>query len=425
VRVLVVGGGGREHALCWFLARSALVWCAPGNPGTAQLGRNVPLAVDDHAAILRAVREFKIDLTIVGPEGPLAAGLVDVLSKAGHAAFGPRASAARIEASKAWAKDVMARAGVPTARSQTFTNRRQALKYVDQHAEPLVVKASGLAAGKGAVVCQTRAEAHEAVSQMFDGKFGDAGREVVVEAFLTGEELSVMALTDGERVVILPPAQDHKRLLDGDQGPNTGGMGAYAPVSLADDALLDEVQRTILEPTIRQLASEGAPFTGVLYAGLMIDPDGRPSVVEFNCRLGDPEAEVLLPIVDEDLLEDLWAIASGEQWHPTELRRAPNGVAVTTVLASRGYPEAPIKGVSVLLPSVLPADALVFHAGTALDASGTLRTAGGRVLCATGLGPDIASASAASKALAEAVSFEGKTYRRDIGWREAARARAS
>ena len=427
MRVLVVGGGGREHALCWFLARSATVFCAPGNPGTAQLGRNIPLAVDDHAAILRAVGEFKIDLTIVGPEGPLAAGLVDVLSKSGHAAFGPTAAAARIEASKAWAKELMARAGVPTAASRTFTDRAQALRYIEQHREPLVVKASGLAAGKGAIVCQTRGEAREAASRMFDGKFGDAGREVVIEEFLAGEELSVLALTDGEQVVTLPPAQDHKRLLDGDQGPNTGGMGAYAPVSLAHEALLDEVRRTVLLPTVRQLAKDGVDYRGVLYAGLMVSPDGRPFVIEFNCRFGDPETQVILPLLDGALLQDLWAIASGEAWHPAHPMRAPRGAgaAVTTVLASRGYPDAPAKGIPVSLPAMIPPAALLFHAGTALDASGTLRTAGGRVLCATGIGADIPAARAVSQALAEAVAFDGKTFRRDIAWREAARARAS
>ncbi|MSR06355.1 MAG: phosphoribosylamine--glycine ligase [Gemmatimonadetes bacterium] len=425
MRVLVVGGGGREHALCWLLARSATVWCAPGNAGTAQLGRNIPASPDDHAAILRAVREFNIDLTIVGPEGPLALGLVDTLSRAGHAAFGPTASAARIEASKAWAKEVMTRAGVPTAASRTFTSLEQALPHLTQHREPVVVKASGLAAGKGAVVCESRAAARQAATEMFDGKFGDAGREVVIEEFLEGEELSVLALTDGERIVILPPAQDHKRLLDGDTGPNTGGMGAYSPVSLVTDALLNEVQRTILEPTLRQMARDGAPYRGLLYAGLMISPEGQPSVIEFNCRFGDPETQVILPLLDDTLVQDLWAIGSGEAWRPTHAVRRPKGAAVTTVLASRGYPDAPVKGVPISLPQLLPPDALMFHAGTTLDPGGTLRTSGGRVLCATGLGPDIASARAASQALAEAVDFEGKVFRRDIAWREAARARAS
>jgi phosphoribosylamine--glycine ligase len=425
VRVLVVGGGGREHALCWFLARSATVYCAPGNPGTAQTGRNFSIQPDDHGAIVRAVRESRVDLTIVGPEAPLAAGLVDALAMAGHAAFGPSAGAARIEASKAWAKQVMERAGVPTARSRTFTDQHDALAYIDGHSEPLVVKASGLAAGKGAVVCDSRADARAAASSMLGGKFGDAGREVVIEEFLAGEELSVMALTDGERVVVLPPAQDHKRLLEGDQGPNTGGMGAYAPVALASPGLLEGVLRTVLKPTLRQLAADGAPYRGVLYAGLMISPDGRPSVVEFNCRFGDPEAEVILPLLGDDLLKDLWAIASGETWRPPEDIRPARGTAVTTVLASRGYPDAPLKGFPVSLPQMIPPDALLFHAGTTLDTSGTLRTAGGRVLCATGLGKDISAARSASQALAEAVSFEGKVYRRDIGWREVARARAS
>ncbi len=425
MRILVVGGGGREHALCWFLARSATVFCAPGNPGTAQVARNLPVAPDDPPGILAAIREHQVDLTIVGPEAPLAAGLADLLSSAGHATFGPSAAAARIEASKAWAKDVMARAGVPTAASRTFTDRDAALDWVRRHAEPLVVKASGLAAGKGAVVCASRSEAADAVGQMFDGRFGAAGREVVIEEFLAGEELSVLALTDGERTVILPPAQDHKRLLDGDRGPNTGGMGAYAPVSLASDGLVADVRTRILEPTLRQMAADGAPYRGVLYAGLMVTPDGCPHVIEFNCRFGDPETQVVLPLVDAALVDDVWAIASGETWRPAQPRMAARGAAVTTVLASRGYPDAPAGRVPIALPSPLPPDTLLFHAGTAMDPGGTLRTAGGRVLCATGLGTDLAGARAASQALAEAIVFDGKTFRRDIGWREAARARTS
>ncbi len=424
MRVLVVGGGGREHALCWSLARSATVFCAPGNPGTALVGTNLSIPASDHRGLVAAVRDHRIDLVVVGPEAPLAAGLVDDLSAAGIPAFGPSAKAARIEASKAFAKDLMERAGVPTAPSRTFTSAADAERYITSHRdERLVVKASGLAAGKGAVVCSSRAEAARAAAEMLGGRFGDAGREIVVEDFLEGEEVSVLALTDGEEVLLLPAAQDHKRLLENDEGPNTGGMGAYAPVSIATPALLDEVVRTVLQPTLRQLAAEGARYRGVLYAGLMVSPAGRPSVVEFNCRLGDPETQVVVPVMKRDVLNDLWAIGAGERWTP--VREPPTGVAVTTVLAARGYPDTPEKGAAIMVPPELPDHTLLFHAGTTRDAAGALRANGGRVLCATGLGPDIRSAQAASRALAEAVQFEGKVYRRDIGRRELTRARAT
>jgi phosphoribosylamine--glycine ligase len=423
VKVLVVGGGGREHALCWFLARSATVYCAPGNPGTASVGTNLPINVADHRAVADAVRQHHIDLVVVGPEAPLAAGLVDDLATNGIAAFGPTARAARIESSKAFAKEVMARANVPTARSMTFTDQAAALKYIDAHAEPVVVKASGLAAGKGAVVCQTRSEARAVATEMLSGRFGTAGYEIVIEEFLSGEELSILALTDGEQVCLLPASQDHKRLLDRDVGPNTGGMGAYAPVSIAKPALLDRIERTILLPTLKQLAAEEAPYRGVLYAGLMIAPDGSPAVIEFNCRLGDPETQAVLPITRRALLDDFWAIASKERWQP-----AGNGsseVAVTTVLAAAGYPDSPAKGMPIRVPKELPPNTMLFHAGTDVDSAGVLRVNGGRVLSATGTGLDIKSAQAASQALADAVQFEGKAHRRDIGWREVARARAT
>ena len=271
MKVLVVGAGGREHALSWALSRSATVYCAPGNPGTAAVATNLHVSPDDHPRILDVVREYTIDLVVVGPEGPLADGLVDRLTAAGHHAFGPSAAAARIEASKAYAKEVMEAAGVATAASRTFTDEREALDYVAGHEEPLVVKASGLAAGKGAIVCPTRDQAATAIRDMFAGKFGSAGSEVLVESFLSGEELSVFAITDGVRTMLLPSAQDHKRLGEGDTGPNTGGMGAYTPVAIADDALLARVEREVLEPVLRQLAEDGAQFKGMLYAGLMID----------------------------------------------------------------------------------------------------------------------------------------------------------
>ncbi|MBI4500580.1 MAG: phosphoribosylamine--glycine ligase [Gemmatimonadetes bacterium] len=423
MKVLVVGGGGREHALCWLFARSATVYCAPGNPGTAQVGTNLPIPVSDHRALAQSIREHRIDLTVIGPEAPLAAGLADYLTSEGLTVFGPTARAARIESSKAFAKQIMSRAGVPTAASRIFTDLETALKYIRTHPEPLVIKASGLAAGKGAVVCQSRAEAQQAASEMLAGRFGDAGREILVEEFLVGEELSVLAVTDGERVLVLPPSQDHKRLLDGDLGPNTGGMGAYAPLSIITHRLIQTIENTVLLPTLAALADQGAPFTGVLYAGLMIDPSGSPNVVEFNCRLGDPETQVVLPIARNPLLEHFWAVARGESWRPEHC--PPDKAAVTTVLAAPGYPDSPKKGMPITLPPEVPAHTLLFHSGTASGPEGTLRVAGGRVLCATGLGPDVATAQAASQRLAAAVAFEGKIYRRDIGWRELARARAS
>ena len=423
MRVLVVGGGGREHALCWFLARSATIYCAPGNPGTALVGTNLPLRIADHGAIARAVSEHRIDLVVIGPEAPLAAGLADDLSSQGIAAFGPSAKAARIESSKAFAKEVMTRAGVPTARSGTFHDLTGASRFIDGHPEPLVVKASGLAGGKGAVVCRSRAEARIAAEEMLGGRFGDAGLDIVIEEFLPGEELSVLALTDGEQVLVLPPSQDHKRLLVGDDGPNTGGMGAYAPVSIATPKLMQEVEATILRPTLAQMVSDGAPYRGVLYAGLMVSPSGSLNVIEFNCRLGDPETQVVLPIIPGGLLDDFWAIASGEKWKPR--REEPTQSAVTTVLASQGYPDAPVKGASITLPQTPPEHTILFHAGTASDRDGTLRVAGGRVFSATGVGPDVRSAQQASRALADMVRYEGKVYRRDIGWRDATRARAS
>jgi phosphoribosylamine--glycine ligase len=383
------------------------------------------LSVDDHDAVLAAVKDHKIDLTVVGPEAPLAAGLVDRLAAAGHHAFGPTADAARLEASKAYAKDVMTAAGVPTADSRTFTTEGPALQYVREHAEPLVVKASGLAAGKGAIVCATRQEAATAVRDMFGGKFGPAGDTVVVEDFLEGEELSILALTDGEHLMLLPASQDHKRIGEGDTGPNTGGMGAYTPVSIANDDLMQRVPSEVLQPVLRYLADQGTPYRGVLYAGLMIQPDGTLSVLEFNCRFGDPETQVVLPALDIDVAAHMWAIASGEAWVPSSRTARVAHAAVTTVLASAGYPGAPHKGMAITLPDALPAETLLFHAGTVRDPDGVLRTAGGRVLCATGIGSDVAHAASRSRQLAEAIAFDGMQYRRDIAWREAARAGAA
>jgi phosphoribosylamine--glycine ligase len=425
VRLLVVGGGGREHALCWALRREnpgADLYCAPGNPGTGEVATNLAISADDLDRLADAADMHGIDLTVVGPEVPLARGLADRLRAEGRAVFGPNAAAAQFEASKAFAKDVMQAAGVPTAASRTFQDLQPALDYVARHAEPLVVKASGLAAGKGAVVCATRAEAAEVLRGMLaGGTMGDAGRTVVIESFLQGEEISVLALTDGRETELLPVAQDHKRLLEGDAGPNTGGMGAYSPVAIATPALLDRVRQEVLTPTLVEMRRRGTPFSGVLYAGLMIAPDGAPWVVEFNCRLGDPEAQVVLPLVAGGLTACLQSVADGGPPLPLQLR--PDA-AVTTVLAAAGYPDAPQKGAAIAVPSHLPEGVTVFHAGTTRDQAGVLRANGGRVLTITAVAPSFAEAQRRSRDAAAAIEFEGKVWRRDIGWREAARVEA-
>lgn len=426
MKILVVGGGGREHALCWALRRdlpSADLFCAPGNPGTALLANNLPIGSDDQERLVRAVQAHDIDLTVVGPEAPLARGLADRLREAGRAAFGPSAAAAQIEASKAFAKEVMQAAGVPAAGSRTFvaTELKMALAFVDRHAEPLVVKASGLAAGKGAIVCASREEARRAVNAMLrDGIFGEAGRTVVVESFLEGEELSVLAITNGRDLAIFPPAQDHKRLLELDRGPNTGGMGAYSPVSVATPELLARVERDILLPTLQELARRGAPFTGLLYAGIIVDFAGTPQVIEFNCRFGDPEAQVVLPLVSSGLADALTAAARGDSLPRLGIRE---GAAVTTVLAAHGYPDNPRRGDPIQIPETLPEGVLVFHAGTQRNEAGDLLTNGGRVLAVTAVGASFAQAQQASRAAAEAIKFAGKQYRKDIGWRENRRLR--
>ena len=424
MRVLVVGGGGREHALCWALHSddpATILFAAPGNPGTATLGTNLPIPVSDIDALAGAAREQRVDLVVVGPEAPLAAGLVDRLQADGRPAFGPTGAAAQLEASKAFAKAVLARAGVPTPVTRTFTALAPALEYIAGHSEPLVVKASGLAAGKGAVVCATRAEASQVARGMLEqGSLGPAGREILVEEFLAGEELSLLALTDGEQLTLLPAAQDHKRLGDGDTGPNTGGMGAYAPVSLATPALLARARREVFEPTLAEMRRRGTPYRGVLYAGLMVARDGTPFVLEFNCRFGDPETQVVLPVLATGITEHLAGIATGA-WTPPGDSLPSSGTAVTTVLAARGYPDAPEKGAAIALPDDLGTGVLVFHAGTTRDAAGGLRVSGGRVLNVTARAPTLKAAAAASRAACERIAFEGKVYRRDIGWRELSR----
>lgn len=423
MRILIVGNGGREHALLWKLGRDAPdARFAVTRPNGGMSGvEGWDLSPEDVRGIAERAASEKIDLVVVGPEAPLAAGLSDRLQEQGIPVFGPSASAARIEASKAFAKELMGRAGVPTAPWRTFGDSGEALDWLERHGAPVVVKASGLAAGKGAVVCSSLEEARGAVREMMDsGSLGEAGREVVLESFMEGEELSVFALSDGHDAVPLLPAQDHKRVGEGDTGPNTGGMGAYAPVSIASPGLLKEVRERILLPTLEALRDEGAPFRGLLYAGLMLTDEG-PRVVEFNCRFGDPETQVVLPLLDGSLLEPLLEIARGGSlagWRPAWR----DGAAVTTVVASAGYPGSYPKGVPLQIPAELEEDPelLVFHAGTRREGE-SLVTSGGRVLAVTGLGPTLGDAAARSRAGAAAIGLQGGHFRRDIAWRELAR----
>ncbi len=424
MRILVVGTGGREHALLWKLRRdapSAELFATQPNAGMASLARPVPIAPGDVEALTGWAASQRIDLAVVGPEAPLAAGIADRFRKKGVPVFGPSAEAARIEASKAFAKDLMTEAGIPTAGHRTFTDAEQAVAFIRESGAPIVVKASGLAAGKGAVVCATVEEAEAAVSSMLhDRAFGEAGREVVIEEFMEGEELSVFAVTDGEEALLLLSAQDHKRIGEGDTGLNTGGMGAYAPVSLATPAILLEAREKILVPTLRALAAKGCPFKGLLYAGLMLTKDG-PKVVEFNCRFGDPETQAILPLLDSSLLELFAEVAEGGSLKGREPRfRAET--AVTTVLASEGYPGDYPKGRTIDIPAAVSddPDVMVFHAGTQL-AGDRVVTSGGRVMTVTGIGATLAEAASRSREAAASIRFDGKQFRRDISWREMAR----
>ena len=427
MRILVVGGGGREHALLWALRRDApqaTLFCLPGNAGTATIATNLPGQATDVPHVVRTAYAQHCDLVVVGPEAPLAAGVVDRLAEANIPVFGPTAAAARIESSKVFAKDLMNRHGVPTAAARTFTDLDSALAYIHRHAEPLVVKASGLAAGKGAVVCATRNDAKAAASAMLkDRTFGAAGAEILVEEYLEGEELSVLALTDGEHFTVLPPAQDHKRLQDGDEGPNTGGMGAYSPVSVASEKLLAKVADEVFNPVLKALRDLGAPYRGLLYAGLMLRNDGSIAVIEFNCRFGDPEAQAILPVLPGGVLPVLRLVAEGGWMPPGHRFGDARGVSVTTVLAAGGYPDSPVLGAAIEIPAELEADPSlhVFHAGTSRGSDGVLRVAGGRVLAVTATAATAAEAARRSRAAAEAIRFEGKQFRRDIAWRETAR----
>jgi phosphoribosylamine--glycine ligase len=420
MRILIVGNGGREHALLWKLRRDAPhaeFFVTRPNGGMVGSCEAVDLAPDDVAGLSDWAAGHDIGLTVVGPEGPLAAGIVDRFRERGLAVFGPTARAARIEASKAYAKHLMREAGIPTAGHRTFTHADEARAWVRREGAPIVVKASGLAAGKGAIVCMTEQDAIEAIDEMLSaGSFGEAGSEVVIEEFMEGEELSVFAVADGQDFVLLEPSQDHKRVGEGDTGPNTGGMGAYAPVAMADAALLEQASETIIRPTLAALAADDARFQGLLYAGIMKTADGL-EVVEFNCRFGDPETQVVLPLLESSLLDLLTEVASGGSLAGAEVRRRP-GAAVTTVVASGGYPGAYSSGKTITVPPDLESDdVLLFHAGTRRE-DGALVTSGGRVLAATALAPTFAEAAGASRAAAARVEFEGAFFRADIGWRE-------
>ncbi len=413
IDVLVVGSGAREHALAWKIAQSPRVerlYVAPGNPGTAQVATNIALAATDIAGICRFCTEHRISLVIIGPEAPLALGLADALRRQGQRVVGPDAAAARIETSKSFAKDLMLRAGVPTAQYAVFDELAAALDYADTAVYPLVVKADGLAAGKGVVMCHAPAQARAALQMMMvDGIFGESGSRVVIEEMLCGSEVSLMALVDGEHAVPLPLAQDHKRLGDGDTGPNTGGMGAYAPVPFAGDAERDALVRLTIQPVVRTLAQSGTLYRGVLFAGLMLTSAG-PRVLEYNCRLGDPETQVILPLIDGDLVPWLEAVADGTLTGEIPVRPAST---VGLVLAAPGYPEQPKLGTPITGLDDVPDEVLIFHAGTSFDAAGRVITAGGRVITVVGIAPSLAEA--AERAYAIPVTFDGMQRRGDIG----------
>ncbi len=424
MKVLIVGSGGREHALAWKCAASARVaevLVAPGNAGTAREPkvRNVAVQATDIAGLVQLARTEDVSLTLIGPEAPLVAGVVDAFERSGLRCFGPRQSAARLEGSKAFAKEFLRRHHIPTAASVTVTCDSFDPEAVRRQRTPIVVKASGLAAGKGVVIAQTAAEAVAAAEAMLAGKLGEAGREVVIEEFLEGEEASFIVMADGSHVLPLATSQDHKRLRDGDLGPNTGGMGAYSPAPVVTPAIHARIMREVIEPTIRGLAAEGMAYTGFLYAGIMVARDGTPNVLEFNCRFGDPETQPILMRLQSDLTVLCDAALDGrlDQVQATWDSRAALGV----VMAAEGYPDAPRAGdVIDGLDRAAKLPGKIFHAGTRLSGDRVV-VSGGRVLCATGMGATVAEAQKAAYSLADAVHWKGATYRRDIGHRAIAR----
>ena len=413
-RILVVGSGGREHALVWSLAREGnhQLYCAPGNAGTAQLSKNIPLDGSDHAAVEQFINQKKIDLTIVGPEAPLAAGLVDQLQDAGLKVFGPSQAAARLESSKLYARDFMREMGIPHPDYRPCRSKEEVHAAVRQMGLPIVLKADGLAAGKGVIICQTWKDVENALGLYFDQRvFGEAGLALSVEHCLSGPEMSVFALCDGENFVIIGTAQDYKRAYDGDQGPNTGGMGSIAPSPLATPELVDEIAETILKPAVDGMKARGCPYAGCLYAGLMV-VDGKPYVIEFNVRMGDPESQVVLPLLDTPLSELVEQALSGNL--PERVDTKP-GAAVCVVLASEGYPGKYEKGKPIGGLERLDEDIILFHAGTATDASGRLVSNGGRVLNVVATGETIPDAARKVYENIPRIDFPGSFYRKDIG----------
>jgi phosphoribosylamine--glycine ligase len=428
MRILVIGGGGREHALAFTAARSARVtqvFVAPGNAGTAlePRCRNVDISATDIPALVKFATEERIELTIIGPEAPLVLGIVDAFQAAGLRCFGPSAACARLEGSKAFTKDFLRRHRIPTANYARFTRATFDPAFVHAQRLPVVVKADGLAAGKGVVIATSHAEALATIEEMFGGAFGEAGTTVVVEEFLEGEEASFIVMVDGRNVLALATSQDHKRLGDADVGPNTGGMGAYSPAPVVTPAQHARIVREVIEPTVAGLIADGTPYTGFLYAGIMVAADGTPNVLEFNCRFGDPETQPILMRLRSDLTELIDAALAGRldtvtaDWDPR--------AAVGVVLAARGYPEAPALGDPITgLDAAATLPGKVFHAGTRA-ADGAVVTAGGRVLCAVGLGDRVAEAQAAAYRLVDVIRFEGMQCRRDIGFRAIARERGT
>ena len=417
MNILIIGSGGREHALAWKLAQSPKVtqiYVAPGNAGTAQLKKTQNITQQDNAALVKFAQNNDIELTVVGPEAPLAKGVVDLFRDAGLAIFGPTQAAAQLESSKAFAKSFMARHHIPTAAYGTFTDASEAHDYINTHGAPIVVKADGLAAGKGVVVAMTTDEAHKAIDDMLDGnRLGDAGARVVIEEFLDGEEASFIVLCDGKHALPLATSQDHKRLLDGDNGPNTGGMGAYSPAPVVTPDVHDRAMRDVIQPTLDGMKADGIVFTGFLYAGLMIKPDGSIKVLEFNCRMGDPETQPIMRRLNSDLFDVLNHGARGTLDQAT--LDWSDEVAIGIVLAAHNYPATPRTGDVVSTPADT-LDCVTFHAGTAREFEQTL-TSGGRVLCVTALAPTLKQAQTAAYQHIHGIQFNGMQYRTDIGYR--------
>ena len=418
MKILVVGSGGREHALAWKLAQSnriQMVLLAPGNGGTALDPRLQNLDITDPEQLADYAHKEQIALTVVGPEAPLAAGIVDIFRERGLKIFGPTRRAAQLESSKDFAKAFMERHGIPTARYQTFSDAAAAHSYIDEQGAPIVVKADGLAAGKGVVVAMTLEEAHGAIDMMLsDNRFGDAGARVVVEEFLDGEEASFIVMVDGKNILPLATSQDHKRLMDHDQGPNTGGMGAYSPAPIVTPQLHARVMREIIQPTIQGMAKDGIPYTGFLYAGLMIDAEGNPKTLEFNCRMGDPETQPIMARLKTDLVS-VMEHAVNNTMNEIELewdRRTALGV----VMAAGGYPDDPKKGAVITGIPAETEDSMTFHAGSVLEQD-ELKVSGGRVLCVVGLGDSVRVAQKHAYDAVDQISFDGMQFRRDIGWR--------